>query len=497
MESNKDLDIIIDDESEENFDVKDYTNNTIKKFMLYNRDDLEGLRDVIKVINDNFHQKLSAAGRNPGRRMNLLMVNRFTVEDLIIDIGGLLERDELDLLWDFRLVYGILRFLTLKLDLMIQDLRIEITDEQIEELHSIEERLVPRIQKLTQDLQDHYFKKSINIDYFIYLNMNNPMVLASVNNVKPTPGTFRLYQVLDNIKIDELVDKFKYSFVDSTSHFGMERGIRLPGTTSKEKRFDPYRTQENWDHARANHLGTDYSTDPEFKKYTGWTKKALREALTEAGIFDSNVTPVEDGYLHQFPRLQELGISQPPVIKSVKPGSIIRSIPKYALEVLYAKSQNVKADWQEILELNPSVDLLRKLVKEEFHLDIEDDDELKLRVVSLARNQELSSELPAFSRDLIMQPGTPTHPGIMYTKMAPQIERFGKPGEFVRPRVDIEKYLVEIGDVCADPTKNAYNAYQLAVDIGLQNYVRIKESKERICQVLDNYLRVIRDERIY
>lgn len=57
-------------------------------------------------------------------------------------------------------------------------------------------------------------------------------------------------------------------------------------------------------------------------------------------------------------------------------------------------------------------------------------------------------------------------------------------------------YLNEIKDICADPNKSSLDAYQIIVDIGIQSFVRTSESKHRMCQIIQRYLDIIREERI-
>lgn len=105
----------------------------------------------------------------------------------------------------------------------------------------------------------------------------------------------------------------------------------------------------------------------------------------------------------------------------------------------------------------------------------------------------MKEDLPIIVEDFILNPGTIERPRIMYTKYTPSITKFK---DYKPPRIDIERYLSEIDNICNNPNKSSYDAYQIVVDIGLQNYVDRNESKGRICEVLGKYLNVIRDERL-
>jgi len=74
----EDLGIIYDDDREENSNIQQYTRAVIKTFVVYNRNSLEELRDVLTTIN-NIHAKKT--GRN-----NSLFVDRLLIRNFLSDI---------------------------------------------------------------------------------------------------------------------------------------------------------------------------------------------------------------------------------------------------------------------------------------------------------------------------------------------------------------------------------------------------------------------------
>lgn len=357
------LNIIEHDEDDNS--VENIFQDLVGKFIVYNQDTLRHLSDILKRENSKYKYL------NNGN--SSFTVDQFNIGGLQHNIKFLIKNKDRLFLVYLRYIYKLRKFLTLILNKFIIKTALDVND--ILMLSEIKKDLVPKIDALIHDLQTYYHQEGLNIDYFLYLRMDNPKVWATATNLKPTPGTFKLFQVLSDEKTAKLLKNFSKTFVDSISHF------------SHTGTLDPYGQRDFLMNDRVRGVSYDYSHYPEFRKYTGWSKDKLRESLIEAGIFDTRVKPLNDSYLHIFPKLQELFIKQTPAIRSSKPDSIIKAIPKYALETIYAHTIDTTPNWKEIINSGVHIKAIRDLAEKELKIYIDNDDEL-LRVLSIiARNQ--------------------------------------------------------------------------------------------------------------
>lgn len=464
--------VVLNEDAQENENT--YIDTQIKAFIEANRKDLETLRDVYARVRirqsrarDEGNTYYIGLGNILERFLN---DNNYQINDLLI----------IKILTD-----GISREIEARgFEYSYADsTRVKIT---IEEVLEIAIEMIDKLRKVTLDFQEHFYNRNINIDYFIFLDLDNPKVKNLFEPIKLTPQTFKLFEVNtpeENVRIlEELKEHFYPGYRSGAYRFGNFHSIGDPYSSGK------------WAGDQWAAGGIKIYDDPGFKQYSGWTKKQLREALVEAGVFDSEKEKYGARYGYKFPKLKELGIPNPIPIIPDTPNRYIIGLPRHVLEALYSRLVDTTIDWDQVCQSGADLEYLRAFVKEHLNITIDGNrEEFCVRLSSIVRNLELKEVLPEFRQEFIMYPGTTEHPRIMYTKYADAT----KFGGFKPARVDIERYLSEIRNVCADPSKGTREAYQIVVDIGLQNYVSRTESKAKICDVVQRYLNVIREERIY
>lgn len=342
-----------------------------------------------------------------------------------------------------------------------------------------------KISGLIEFIQDYHYNKNINIDYFVFLDLNNPLVRHFFNPVKLTPQTFKLFAVNSDKENQNILDTLQSRFYQGTIFKNFKSIHGFYGSVEWQgEQFRQGIPDNQW----------DYTKDPGYRRYVGWTKKQLLTALEETGLFDYESEKYGGLYAYKFPKLKELGIPNPVPIFNDTPDKYIKGLHRYALEALYSKVMDTTLDWNQVCKSGADLEYLRQFAKKELGILISgNQEEFCTRLLSIVRNLELREELPNIQQEFIMYPGTKEHPRIMYTKYMPTIQQSSD-----NPRgINIERYLVDIKNICENPNKSSYDAYQFVVDIGLQNYVNRTDSKQHICEVVDNYLNVIRNERIY
>jgi len=337
------------------------------------------------------------------------------------------------------------------------------------------EKLFKVVGGTLSELREHFLKEEISIDYFFYLDLYNYKAFALYNHEKPTPGTFKLLAVNTPEKNRQVLTHLKRQL--------------LYGPQFSDESLDPYGQNEYRDYLLNNNLLFKSEEDPGWDRYIGWNKQELAKALVDAGIFDFNVTPVDNKYQIEFPKLKAIGIADPPLTNVNTPEKLIKRIPRYALETIYLNTMDTTPDWDSLCQFAPTEEL-RELGYREFGVTLpQDRTEVCKTLSQITRNKELSSVLPELQTEFIYRPG------VQFKKQMKGGYTYEK--GYIKPDViDIEKYLTEINDICADPLKGTQDAYELATNIGIERYVNQNQSKSEICRIIQKYLNVIREERI-
>jgi len=62
-----------------------------------------------------------------------------------------------------------------------------------EDVVSSAEKLLPVIRETLADITNYYLSENISLDYFMFLNLENPFIQASIEHLPVTPGTFKLF----------------------------------------------------------------------------------------------------------------------------------------------------------------------------------------------------------------------------------------------------------------------------------------------------------------
>jgi len=217
---------------------------------------------------------------------------------------------------------------------------------------------------------------------------------------------------------------------------------------------------------------------------------SIAQALVDAGVFDYSVHkphkyPIPSKY--KYPKLKELDIDT-----SIRP-KYISNIAEYRLEAIYSSVFDTTPNWEEICRSTIHVDTIRRLAQKELGVLIPGDKtEVCTRILSIIRNKELAKELPELTQEFLLYPGTKEDPRVQYRKymFGPELWKQEL------SKVDISKYFTEVDEICDNPERTSRDAYQLVLDIGIQQYVDLDQDKMNICKVIKNYLKVIQEERI-
>jgi hypothetical protein len=358
--------------------------------------------------------------------------------------------------------------------------------------------LTSELTSIISEIRAHFIQENISIDYFAYLDLYNYKVYNLINHNKPTPGTFRLFTV-------NTIDKNKQVL----SHL-KNNGLIVEIGRFSNVDLDPYDRDAYYNYIQSNDLLIKEEEDPDWERYIGWNKEELAQALVDAGVFDSKITPVEakveydigeneeehveymtTKYQIEFPKLLEIGISNSYLTQSDDPAKIIKTLPRYALETIYLNTVDVTPDWDELCKFGSSENI-KELAYREYGVEISGTrEELCRTLKGIARNKELGLVLPEITEDFIMYPGDVGNPRVQYKKYIKAPENF----KLVENIVDIEKYLYEVKDICQDISKTSRDVYQLAMDIGIQRYLKKDMNNADMCKIIEKYLDVIRRER--
>ena len=189
--------------------------------------------------------------------------------------------------------------------------------------------------------------------YMLFFNGDNPNVWAFNNNIKLTPGTFKLFQVNTEEENKEYLDS-----IQDKLYLSPEWRLCCDGGIYSHHIHDD---------------DVNIFKDPGFRRYSGWSKSQLLEALDNTGIFESNRIKYGNKYGYQYPKLQELGINNPCMIHEYRGEKYFsEKMPKYFLEMLYAKTVDTKPNWDEIIDskflgdLDQPTEAIRRLFEKEF-----------------------------------------------------------------------------------------------------------------------------------
>lgn len=460
--------IVLPEEVEE--DENKFIEGEFTQFFEKNRDHLKKIKSFVEVLKEFGVERVNT---KPNQRREYPNIGY-----LISDLNSIREANSV---YDLRLIVKIKSMLdhgirNFNYHYMYQKLDIE-TSARV---------LSNNIGDFMERLLLHFDKRNINIDYFFMLNMNNDSVrnfFTGNLGSKLTPGNFRVFAVNtppgNEGVMKDLQDDFFYV---GTTYVGGGN-------------VDPYGENEAYRLRRAGNLPIGYAYDPGFRRYSGWRKEQLAQALVDSGILDAKVTEFGNKYGFEFPKLKALGIKNPLPIKQNNPGYYIQKLPRYILEGLYATLVDTTPNWDEVCGTVAKVETIRELAKKELGIEIPGSrEEVCQRLSSIQRNIELRSELPSIQQEFLFYPGTKEQPRIQYLKYAPERAYF-KEGVSTS-RIDIERYFDDIKEVCSNKNKTSADAYQIAINMGIEGYIKEDQPKETMCQIIQRYLDKIREERI-
>lgn len=372
-------------------------------------------------------------------------------------------------------------------------------------------REVPQLKGLLVPLQEHLgninelltklcIKKPYK--YFLFFNMTNPFVSNFFSNTKITPGIFKLYKINSSRDTQNMMDVLRKDFFQNRNSY--LTGVRYRNHYDNSIYWNKYYNTKynNFVVDSSDHEDDVFSDinfeeivkndptnlgDPQWKKYSGWNRQSLLDAIETEGIFTSKTQWCENPSLKylRFPKLEAIGIPPPIAVSEPKTEKMfLNYLPKYMLETIYSQTVDTTVNWDEVFSLNPPMLAVQKLIKEEFGVRIEGSlDELKFTVSIMLRNKQLSEVLPEIVKEFLSDPGTKENPRVQYLKSAQGLHLYN---EFPVYKINIERYFEEI--LKNDPEESARN-------IGLERLTQGKP-KEEILKIINKYLDIIRTERI-
>jgi len=260
----------------------------------------------------------------------------------------------------------------------------------------------------------------------------------------------------------------------------------------------------------------------------GWTNNQLKKALSDAGIFDteveeSNVNALEPYltnnkiydykkgkyvtissknnlrevklYKHSYHNLKKYGIPFEYYHGSKIPGYDMYNLTKSMLENLYRLIFKPQPDWKEVCTIEdidgPSI-------------NIEYERRTGKRLISDNKNVICSilgqrfSEVPQISQQIILQPPSKTAAGIQYLKYLndPTASSYALDKRFNTSMREISMSDYQsFYDICRDPNKDRFVALLHANRLGIELNFNETTTKEDICKVIDNHLRIIKEGR--
>lgn len=314
--------------------------------------------------------------------------------------------------------------------------------------------------------------------YFSFINSNSAYYQLFNGNVDLDPDLYEIGATITEELSDKIMESFKDTFYD-----------HWPGSS-------PYK------------LISEYSDKGDIYNIfnmLGWRKQKIFDILLINGVFDYTVEKYGKYYCYKMTTLSKFWVVRPPPTKSLPITGIngitypphLKNMPKFVLEAIYRKIFTKNVNWDKICKTNlVDVGSIKSAAKRMYNVQFNQDDDDKQivcgRIKSIQRNIELSPDISELSQQFISQPG-----GTQYLKYADQPKMFFRTEEeyIDRTQADISTYSLDINNICRDHTKTNINAYNMAVRYGLSNYVTEYMTKEQICEIMNNYLRLVREGR--
>ena len=262
----------------------------------------------------------------------------------------------------------------------------------------------------------------------------------------------------------------------------------------------------------------------------GWNTLQLRKALSDVGIFD---TKVEDNnitalvqywddeevynekkgkyvikctknhfkklkvYKHIYPNLQKYGIPFVYYNCSKIPGYDMYNLNKSMLENLYRLIFKPHPNWKEVCSTydidGPSI-----LIEYERRTGKKLPTDNKNIICSILNQKNLFYEIPELSQQIILQPPSKTAAGVQYLKYLEDLElsNYSVDKKFINPKREISMLDYQIFyDICRDPNKDRFVALLYANRLGLDFNINENSTKEEICTVITNHLKLIKEGR--
>jgi len=256
------------------------------------------------------------------------------------------------------------------------------------------------------------------------------------------------------------------------------------------------------------HVEGEYLTDlvsPNIYTTMGWDFLSLNRALSEAGVFDTKVTPTDivvkrkkvdwvynetthrrepvhsevdvKLYQHEYPNLEKLGLPSKYLLENYIKGYDASNLRKPQLEYLYSLAFKPKLEWSEVCKDSViNADSISIEYKRLTGKNIPGDS--KEAMCSYLLKRRNFEEIKELSQAILLQPG-----GVSYKKYMVQPELFISPGSS-----QVNKLFLEFDEICNNPNKDRFNALLYAVRLGIPESINDEMTKLDICKIIKSYL---------
>ena len=326
------------------------------------------------------------------------------------------------------------------------------------------------VNTLLSKLDDLYGQNGYVFHYFFFCNAQSPYYKLFNNNVDVDPDMFDIGT-------------------------GLSRGGKVYPDTYEEYLLMNRRNILNDNESFKNNENTRYVEKENIFNVLGWRKQKLFDILLINGIFDfttnngkyimTNLKKLGDPYYYQREYIISRGLKIG--INGIKYPIGLSVISKMILEKIYMNVFKYEIDLDKICRSDlTDAASIRTAAEKLYNIQFNNDDDKQYvcsKIESIKRNMELSEDIGELSSQFMSQPG-----GVQYLKYSDQPKMFFKTEEeYVdRTQANISGSFQDISDLCHDNTKTNIDAYNMALDYGLTNYVTKYMTKNEICIILYN-----------
>ena len=364
---------------------------------------------------------------------------------------------------------------------------------------------INKINHILEFINRDYTTYSYNFHYFWFMDTDSYLLHVKKDQIELSPEIFESSTLVPDMssKILDFLLKEGFNYYSRNKIF-----YNLTGNFRDNPVF--YRNHPN---------------------YLGWSRHRLLETLKKSELFQEEIVPIEieykyengevfdlkggdnflkiknnKRYLHRYPNLEKLGMKTDTMdrffdaeLDVLYPANTTRSpieqpFLKYLsvgmLEMLYYLIASPKLNLSRVCEI-PYIDknilkqIITKFTRIDMHLRLNLDD---WRVVTKSYlcqllnqyliSQDVRSEIPERSQEVILQPGGKTY-----------LKYLGEPERFLPTKVEnVSEIYKSYYQNCSDVTKTREDILFDAIELGLSNQINRGMTKADICRIIFKYL---------